>query len=119
MTYDLDESQRQVLLLAIAKLALERPGWDGMLREMATLLRGPAMYDQFKESNSDLSAIRERDIVQFGSPGDDSRAALWLEIPLVVTRAQANLVEAEARFPASVIPGRFEPEVLKKIGRLL
>lgn len=39
----------QVLMLAIAKLALERPGWDWMLGEMADRFDGRALFEQFKD----------------------------------------------------------------------
>lgn len=35
MTIELDESERQMLLLALARLALERPGWDDALNRIA------------------------------------------------------------------------------------
>jgi hypothetical protein len=34
-TLIIDESQRQMLLLALAHLAIERPGWDWTLGELA------------------------------------------------------------------------------------
>jgi hypothetical protein len=39
MIYDLDEGERQATLLAIARLAVERPGWDYMLGEIADKLK--------------------------------------------------------------------------------
>jgi hypothetical protein len=44
----LSEEQRQMVLLALAKLALERPGWDYALGEVVDLLSGRDMYEQFK-----------------------------------------------------------------------
>lgn len=46
------EEERQVLLLALAHLAVERPGWDDMLNRMATRIDneqdGRAVtYDEF------------------------------------------------------------------------
>ncbi len=43
------EEQRQALLLALAKLTLERPGWDDFLAGIAERLQGRAMFEQFKE----------------------------------------------------------------------
>lgn len=50
MTIDLDENQRQMTVLALAHLALERPGWDRALREIAAKLDNPGlgMYEAFK-----------------------------------------------------------------------
>lgn len=49
----IDESQRQLLILALARLSLERPGWDTMCNETAGLMdnhkEGRAvMYDNFR-----------------------------------------------------------------------
>lgn len=49
----LDEGQRQMMLLAIAELSLSRPGWDDALGEIADVLRGRAMFDEFKRLNAD------------------------------------------------------------------
>lgn len=42
-----DESDRQAVLLALAALAAERPGWEYMLGRIADKLRGRAMFEQF------------------------------------------------------------------------
>lgn len=53
-TITLDESERQVLLLALAHLAVERPGWDHMLTQIAKRMDNqlpngrPQMYEDFK-----------------------------------------------------------------------
>jgi len=52
-TIQIDESQRQLLLLALATLALQRPGFDFALAEIAKLIDNdaggqPEMYSQFK-----------------------------------------------------------------------
>lgn len=47
--YSLGEGQRQAILLAIGHLAIERPGWDFMLGEIADAFEGRTMYEQFKE----------------------------------------------------------------------
>lgn len=51
---ELDEGERQVVLLALAHLSVERPGWDHMLNEIASridnVVEGRAkMYDEFRE----------------------------------------------------------------------
>lgn len=45
----IDEAQRQMLLLAIGWLVIERPGWDYMAGEMAELLHGREMFETFKQ----------------------------------------------------------------------
>jgi hypothetical protein len=35
ITLELDESERQMLLLALARLSLERPGWEDALHRIA------------------------------------------------------------------------------------
>lgn len=49
----LDESERQVVLLALAHLANERPGWDDMLNRIALRIDNErdsraVMYNEFK-----------------------------------------------------------------------
>lgn len=48
-----EESDRQAMLLALAELALSRPGWDDMLRRIAARLAGEDLYDEFKRLNAD------------------------------------------------------------------
>lgn len=54
-TIELDESQRQMVLMALAHLAMERPGWDYALMEIANKIDNerkkdglPEMYMEFK-----------------------------------------------------------------------
>ncbi|MDB6022975.1 MAG: hypothetical protein JWQ04_2832 [Pedosphaera sp.] len=53
-TIVLDERQRQAVLLALAHLAVERPGWDYMLTQIALLMDNrlpgdrPQMFEDFK-----------------------------------------------------------------------
>jgi hypothetical protein len=52
-TITLDESERQAVLLALAKLSLERPGWDHMLNQIALKMDNAIgvraqMYDSFR-----------------------------------------------------------------------
>jgi hypothetical protein len=49
----LEESQRQMILLAIAELALRRPGWDWTLGELSDVLQGRAMFETFKQTSAD------------------------------------------------------------------
>lgn len=52
---DDDEADRQMVLLAIAELALRRPGWDATLRRLAGRLHGEEMFDKFKETGGDVT----------------------------------------------------------------
>jgi hypothetical protein len=45
----IDNSELQVVMLAIAKLALERPGWNWMLGEIADRFGGRELFEQFKD----------------------------------------------------------------------
>lgn len=67
MTLELDESERQMVLMALAHLSIERPGWDDALNRIAlridneSTVRAPelhrpddrspraAMFDGFRE----------------------------------------------------------------------
>lgn len=53
MTIEVSEGERQVIVLALADLALSRPGWNPMLSELAARFAGVAMFEHFKRSNSD------------------------------------------------------------------
>ena len=52
-TIKVNEEKRQMILLALAELALSRPGWDESLREIATDFVGLEMFDNFKRFNAD------------------------------------------------------------------
>jgi len=48
-----DEGERQATLLALAWLALDRPGWDYMLGSIAEKFDGVPLYNEFKRLNED------------------------------------------------------------------
>jgi hypothetical protein len=53
MTLELNEEERQVTLLALAHLAVERPGWDDVLAAIAKRIDNvvadrPELYDNFR-----------------------------------------------------------------------
>jgi len=52
MVVEIDEAARQVLILAMAHLAIERPGWDDMLSRIAKDFGDSdlKMYERFKET---------------------------------------------------------------------
>lgn len=60
MTFELDEGQRQATLLALAELALSRPGWNMMLGEIADQLKGREMFELFKKTNADRVGVERR-----------------------------------------------------------
>jgi len=49
-TLEIEEGERQAILLALAHLAIERPGWDDMLREIAKKMDDDhlTLYHHFK-----------------------------------------------------------------------
>jgi hypothetical protein len=53
ITVELDDGERQMVLLALANLALLRPGFDYMLGQMAVKLErtGDDLYGTFKVHN--------------------------------------------------------------------
>jgi hypothetical protein len=58
-----DEEQRQLVLMALAHLAVERPGFDQALSKIAmkmdNLFEGkPELYGRFKELHSAMISLR-------------------------------------------------------------
>ena len=59
ITVVLEEEDRQAVLLALAQLSLERPGWDNMLSNIALKMDNhlpngrPELYDRFRSINAD------------------------------------------------------------------
>jgi len=51
MNFDIEESDRQMILLALAILALQRPGWLYATGLVAEKFSGKEMFDQFREFN--------------------------------------------------------------------
>jgi len=53
---EMDEGERQMLLMALAHLAVERPGWDYALARIAVRLDNrtpkgrPELYDEFRQA---------------------------------------------------------------------
>jgi hypothetical protein len=76
----LDEAQRQVLVMACAHLAVERPGWDYMLRGFVTdVLKAGPMYEQFHQLRMrNLELPREGDsILDVRRRVEESNPMLW------------------------------------------
>jgi len=60
----LDEGERQMMLMALAHLAVERPGWDDALQRLAKQLDNeengrPQMYDEFRKLHR-IAVVAER-----------------------------------------------------------
>jgi hypothetical protein len=81
MKYEIDEGDRQLILLAIAELALSRPGWDWTLGRLAELLStspavadGRVMFEQFKSANADRvkESHTPRDLRWLNRPDEES-----------------------------------------------
>ncbi len=52
--YEIEEGDRQAIVLALAKLSLTRPGWLDMLRGLAeNTFHGGAMFDEFASHGPD------------------------------------------------------------------
>jgi hypothetical protein len=60
ITVRLDESQRQTTLLALAHLAVERPGWDVSIREIVRALVGTETYEHIKTLRLEEQAATRR-----------------------------------------------------------
>ena len=54
MQYELDESDRQAIVLAIARLSVERPGWNDYLGTIAEKLNGSELFATFRRYKEEL-----------------------------------------------------------------
>ena len=52
--FRLREEERQLLLLGLALMSLQRPGWEYACREASKRLNGLDMFDSFRTSNEDV-----------------------------------------------------------------
>jgi hypothetical protein len=53
-TFEIEEGDRQCLLLALAKLSLTRPGWHpACTSRIAEVLGGRTMYEEFRSYGHD------------------------------------------------------------------
>lgn len=67
----LSESQRQITLMALAHLAVARPGWDLAIIEIAQKIDnpGPEMYNKFKAiKNGNDEFLRDEVIMTLQKP---------------------------------------------------
>jgi hypothetical protein len=78
VTVTVEEGDRQLILLALALCALQRPGFDAALTRIAETLGGKAatqMYDDFKYFNTLVALPRDRWL-------DVDGAVLWWRLPV-------------------------------------
>lgn len=81
ITITIAEEQRQGILLALACLAVARPGFDpAFLRPIAALMddEGCPMYEGFKESNSDMVTVPATELERFRSQVDDLQSGMYI-----------------------------------------
>jgi len=52
ITITIEEEERQAILLSLALLSIERPGWHHMLGNIAEKMEGRAMYEEFRNIHS-------------------------------------------------------------------
>jgi hypothetical protein len=54
MTVKLDKSEQDLIILALAKLSLSRPGWHpACITPLAEKLQGKLLYDEFRAHGPD------------------------------------------------------------------
>lgn len=99
---DDDEGDRQMLLLAIAELALRRPGWNWTLGRLAERLHGRAEFEEFKRIADDTST-RETEWFAFLARKYVQRADERQKLAgLQYTEAETHdLAKESARFEAA------------------
>jgi hypothetical protein len=54
----ISEEQRQLIILALAKLRARRPGWAELLEETAGALEGRLMYQELLKLESEPDDVR-------------------------------------------------------------
>jgi ribosomal protein L37E len=61
-TFEIEEGDRQCIVLALAKLSLSRPGWHpACLSRIAKMLGGGEMYDKFRSFGPDYGGVINSD----------------------------------------------------------
>lgn len=72
MKFEIDESDRQMIILALAVLSLQRPGYEYYNGEIAEKFSGREMFGKLREYNQDITiSWQERRIIELQ---DDNRA---------------------------------------------
>ena len=92
MVVEIDESQRQLIMLALARLSLDRPGWHFALGEVAKQFPGgPELYDEFRYI-TDPDEIEGPDAIDFVlARWDKSDPMIQREIAYGLARSYAGV----------------------------
>lgn len=80
----LDEHDRQLVILALATLAYERPGWDQACRNVVDPIDPTHLYDDFKSTMSD------KIVAYAGRTLQDTVASICSEHDFVIAREKQN-----------------------------
>lgn len=70
-TVELEEADRQAIVLALAKLTFTRPGWRWYLRTIAERLSAVTMFDESVEQGPEVKLDVER-VAQRLDPGSEN-----------------------------------------------
>jgi len=77
-TTTIDEGQRQAVILALAELSIDRPGWYAMLGELAAkystapqLEDGRALFEEFRRLRADAHIPRRRAVISVDPACDE------------------------------------------------
>jgi hypothetical protein len=76
----IDEGQRQMMLLALAELALSRPGWDMALQMIAEKMDNPGQptYLRMKQLNADRVAVERMPLMSLVAEQDEEEIQRWV-----------------------------------------
>lgn len=99
---DDDEGDRQMLLLAIAELALRRPGWDRTLGRLAERLSGREMFEGFKETSEGIVVPEETLLHISQVPGqalNDAGATEYVEASSPCTCIGSYCARSDPEYP--------------------
>jgi hypothetical protein len=75
---ELDESERHMLILALSKLSLTRPGWLGCLMPFVEKLQGTEMFEEFRRMGPDQPAAVAA--ANLGIPRDEESDCRTIEV---------------------------------------
>lgn len=123
MTLELEEMDRQAILLALAKLSLTRPGWHpACLSRIAELLGGRVLYEEFRSQGPDGPAPAPPIVVE--QPGAATLAQMvlyaWVGEDELGSRQfglKQAIVPAGSCIPlVSCLPGKLDrPEIAEQL----
>lgn len=69
-TFEIEEADRQAIVLALAKLTFTRPGWRWYLRTIAESLSAAEMFDESVEHGPDVKLDVERVVRRLDAEGE-------------------------------------------------